>query len=644
VAVNDVSLNLYYGQITVLLGHNGAGKTTLISMLTGLHKPSSGKIMINGYDALKQPGLARRSMGLCPQYDVLYDGLTCAEHLRMFGVIKGYTWSMMDDEVDYILRLIHLTEKKNVLSKNLSGGMQRRLSLGIAMVAGSKILVLDEPSSGLDPEARRGIWDFLLNVRNDRLILLTTHHMEEADALGDRVAIMSSGQVKCCGTTIFLKKAFGAGYHLRVAKIAGKWKSDIFKTFMSNYLPEAILESDNQGDMVYTIETTYTPKLPKFFEEFENQKGEFGASSCGVSVSSMDDVFLKVGLKFDGPTSGKVMSSGSKERNAITCAGDSSSSNISRTLQRFKALMLKRAWEAKRNFIVVSFIIILAVGSFLALLGLLHVTFANKQGTKVWSSEVSIKGMGYSTDSVGFYHVNPKVRDQEKREQAFKFFENFYKPAAQRAGVPTVVNFAEPGPTLLNQSYQDTIAFREKFLLGVEYGKRDNWLPWWQGEASHILPISFNILLNAFLDQLRNKTIPNVDELSIDLSMKVYKQLDVTEGLLAFLGRIFSSVFIPFSIAFISAYFAVFPTAERVNKAKLLQLMTGVSVELFWLAHFLADLALYSVYCVLIIFIYLFWNRFIYYFGVYFVTASTSGKSRLTFKHIIHTYLPVNFN
>ncbi len=180
-AVNDVSLNIFSGQITVLLGHNGAGKTTTMNMITGIFPPSSGTAYVDGYDIKTQTKEARRSIALCPQENILYNELDVYQHLKLYAILKDHPWNDVDNEINKILQLVTLTDKKHSLSTQLSGGMKRKLSLGIAMIANSKILILDEPTSGMDPEARRHMWDVLQSIRRDKTILLTTHYMEEAD-------------------------------------------------------------------------------------------------------------------------------------------------------------------------------------------------------------------------------------------------------------------------------------------------------------------------------------------------------------------------------------------------------------------------------------------------------------------------------
>lgn len=152
VAVNCVNLNICHGQITVLLGHNGAGKTTTMNMITGIFPCTKGYVFVDGYNVASQTKKARRSIGLCPQENVLYDELTVEQHLKLYAALKGHPFSDLNREVEKTLKLLQLSDKQTTLASSLSGGMKRKLSLGIAMIANTKILILDEPTSGMDPE------------------------------------------------------------------------------------------------------------------------------------------------------------------------------------------------------------------------------------------------------------------------------------------------------------------------------------------------------------------------------------------------------------------------------------------------------------------------------------------------------------
>ena len=178
-----MSINFYKNQITGLLGHNGAGKTTTTFMLCGIYAPDDGTAYILGNNINTQMDKIQTNLGFCPQHDILYDDLTVAEHIDLVASIKGYTNAQIKDEILTISKLVGLEDHLEKKSKQLSGGMKRRLSVAMAVTGGSKVIILDEPTSGLDPFNRRGLWELIRKFKKDRSIVLTTHFMEEADAL-----------------------------------------------------------------------------------------------------------------------------------------------------------------------------------------------------------------------------------------------------------------------------------------------------------------------------------------------------------------------------------------------------------------------------------------------------------------------------
>ena len=198
-AVNGLSLTLFKDEILVLLGHNGAGKTTTISMLTGLEKPTSGTAtalnVLPGQDVnlFEDYRDLVDFIGVCPQEDVLIERMTVAENMEFFYRFKG-----IDDYQEQIretLEQYNLYSKRDTLAMKLSGGQKRKLQLAIALLGDAKIVLLDEPSSGMDPTARREAWDIIEKAKKDRIIILTTHYMDEAEMLADRLAIISKGQL-----------------------------------------------------------------------------------------------------------------------------------------------------------------------------------------------------------------------------------------------------------------------------------------------------------------------------------------------------------------------------------------------------------------------------------------------------------------
>ncbi|XP_049895488.1 phospholipid-transporting ATPase ABCA1b isoform X1 [Epinephelus moara] len=217
-AVDGLTLGFYEGQITSFLGHNGAGKTTTMSILTGLFPPTSGTAYILGRDIRTELSAIRQSLGVCPQHNVLFSMLTVEEHIWFYGRLKGLSEQQVKGEIEQILQDTGLPHKRTSRTSALSGGMQRKLSVALAFVGGSKVVILDEPTAGVDPYARRGIWDLLLKYRQGRTIILSTHHMDEADILGDRIAIISHGKLCCVGSSLYLKNQLGTGYYLTLVK------------------------------------------------------------------------------------------------------------------------------------------------------------------------------------------------------------------------------------------------------------------------------------------------------------------------------------------------------------------------------------------------------------------------------------------
>ena len=198
-------------------------------------------------------------------------------------------------ESDVYIKMLNLEKKRYVNVTNLSGGMKRKVNLGIALIGGSEVVMLDEPTSGMDPEARREMWDLLTLLKKGRTILLTTHFMEEADVLGDRIAIMGKGKVKCCGTPFFLKKRFGHGYTLHIIK--GPTFSDASRCseIIGSQVTGAEMTSNSSEEVTFRLDNDQSGKFPDMFLELEKEKTSLDIVNFGLDLTTMDDVFLKIG-------------------------------------------------------------------------------------------------------------------------------------------------------------------------------------------------------------------------------------------------------------------------------------------------------------------------------------------------------------
>ncbi|MCL7415069.1 MAG: ABC transporter ATP-binding protein [ANME-2 cluster archaeon] len=209
-ALNDVSLNIEKGTIFGLLGPNGAGKSTLIHILSCQTRPSSGSVYISGLDVVSDKKDVLSIIGVVPQENSFYDELTVAENLRYFGSLYGVAVIDIKKRTHRILDMLQITEKKDSRASTLSGGMKTRLNIACALIHKPEVLILDEPSVGLDPVSRRALWDTIREVNSEgTTILITTHYMEEADLLSDRILIMHRGNIVVEGTPEDLKKTVG---------------------------------------------------------------------------------------------------------------------------------------------------------------------------------------------------------------------------------------------------------------------------------------------------------------------------------------------------------------------------------------------------------------------------------------------------
>lgn len=356
-AVKGLTLNMFDDQITVLLGHNGAGKTTTMSMLTGMFPPTSGTAVINDYDIRKNIHKARSSIGLCPQHNVLFDELTVREHIEFYCRLKGLSKADVEEEVKKYVELLELEPKINAPSASLSGGMQRKLSVGVALCGRSRVVFCDEPTSGMDPAARRALWDLLQKEKKGRTILLTTHFMDEADILGDRIAIMSDGELKCCGTSFFLKKRFGTGYRLVCVKNENCNTNNVTNV-LREYIPDIQVQEDIASELSYALPDELVDKFEKMFQKLEEKQETLNLDSFGVSLTTLEEVFLKVGSDSNYNTNGATHRNGELNGNYLngdnhsTIPDIESSEEVTPTL---KGLSLRiNQWSAmfKKRFYV----------------------------------------------------------------------------------------------------------------------------------------------------------------------------------------------------------------------------------------------------------------------------------------------------
>ena len=296
-AVDNFNGELFSNEIFCLLGHNGAGKTTTINMISGIYDPDQGDILLDGRSLVTNKEFLYENIGLCQQEDIFFDYLTVEEHLEYMCKIKGS--KINKQEINELINQIELAPKKNSLCKTLSGGQKRKLCIALALIGNSKIILLDEPTSGMDVLARRSLWEFLKNYRKNKIILLTTHFLDEAEYLGDRIGIMSEGHFLCSGTSSYLKSKYPCGFNINLlinpTKFNENYKQECFQGILE-YEPKAEIKIASKGLFSINIQSNNN-NIVQILHYIEKNKEKFGIEDYTVGSTSLEDVFLKINNK-----------------------------------------------------------------------------------------------------------------------------------------------------------------------------------------------------------------------------------------------------------------------------------------------------------------------------------------------------------
>jgi ABC-type multidrug transport system ATPase subunit len=294
-AVNGVSFGINSNECFGLLGHNGAGKTTTINILSGLFKPTGGNAFVKQFSIKTDIDTIHSHMGVCNQHDILWGDLSAVEHLMFYGRLKNLQGKELDKAVAAALESVKLSKFGHRQAKAYSGGMKRRLSVACALIGSPLVTYLDEPSTGLDPASRHNLWDVIIASKGKRSLILTTHSMEEADVLCDRIGIMDFGRLQCVGTSPELKQRFGAGYTMMVTssdRSQGSMKALL--AFLTKNWPSAtLLNEPIAGSMKLEIFANEV-KLSSCFRIMEANRDELKITDWGITETTLEEVFLKV--------------------------------------------------------------------------------------------------------------------------------------------------------------------------------------------------------------------------------------------------------------------------------------------------------------------------------------------------------------
>nr|KAF6440961.1 hypothetical protein HJG63_012196 [Rousettus aegyptiacus] len=599
IALNDMSLNCYKGQITILLGQYGAGKTTVASILTGMSSSlSRAEAYVNGYDISKNMVHIRTNLGFCPQEDLLFNDLTLSEHLYFYSVVKRKCQKLDPVEIDHMLSIFNLLEKRNIYSKLLSAGTKRKLSVMIALIGGSEVMILDEPMSGMDPASRRATWDVLHQYKQDRTILLTTHHMNEADILGDRIAIIVKGTLKCCGSSVFLKQISGAAYHI-IMEMEPQFDVEKICAVIQSHIPDATLEKQTRAEVSFNLPKEYVHRFEDLFTNLEKKQKMLGIVNIDASITTMEEVFLKVSKWADSQKDSLPLQPPSlkdqkirqdTEHNVIRPRVNDASAfsglneiaavkfNTGFPLycQQFYSMFVKRALFSWRHWklVLLQLSVILFVTSYLLTTQTLN--------SKVHAREMDLRQYGQTIVPYSVSGNSDLALELTRNLKIFLTLRNQELREVQG----NITNYIMEHRECRDFSI---IAFsvvveKNQTVLTVLFNN----------EAYHSAATSLAVLDNILFMSLSG---PNA---SIRVVNKP-QPLTLQDSYLAHRTGSQIVLSLAFGMAVVVGGFGFQTVTERVSKAKHIQFVSGVYLLAYWLSALLWDLILFSASCCLLL-------------------------------------------
>ena len=526
--------------------------------------------------------------------------------------MKGISWSEAKKEGMRYITDLNLVPKKDVPSTALSGGMKRKLHLAMALTGHSKVLILDEPTSGMDPEARRGMWDVLQTMKEGRSIMLTTHFMEEADVLGDRIAIMSEGQVKCSGSPMFLKSNLGAGFSLTITKDSNTESEPILK-LVRKIVTESKIKNENSLEVIIELDIHNSEKLPALAEQLDKSRKELGYSSFGFSKTTIEDVFLKIGEGRDkhGLTEPDEVYQQYQVTDIPKVKGSAMLFNHFKGLFTKRMLATMRMWKTYFCLSLFSFAMTIALGYLANNPPFLDFRYPPTLDLSTFSGydsgnvvyidnaieeSISDKIKAY-LDSIGNKYASvDNVPDKLIQDAKADLFESVKSDLV----AATVGNFTEFSSSVYSDCYSVTAE------------KNNIWSP------PKVLELQYNI--NPYHTRpLARSVISNVLMREMDGTVKVSShplvyngrnEITVNEEEFNNPAPFQYMTVCSLSLALLLGLFVIFPLKERVTNAKQVQMMAGVNPVVFWVSNFVWDFIVYMVIATMLaIILYLFDER-----------------------------------
>ena len=605
IAVNGVNRNFYKDEIFALLGHNGAGKTTLISMLTGMYEATQGTAIYEGVNILDSMNMEifREKLGICPQHDILFEDLTIREHLEMFSIFKGVELTEVDNEVNKTLHDFQLEDIQYMLAKNLSAGQRRKLSISISLIGGSKVIFLDEPSSGMDITSRRNLWEILKRQTDGKIIILTTHYMEEASVLGKRIGIINAGKMKCIGSPLFLIEKYGKFMSLNVTKEEDCDSNTIIE-FIKNNAEDIEYEALSEEIMFrIPIKNENSRKktnfdLKSFFTKFDDNVKKLRIKSYSVSMPTLEDVFLNVAAEDNNNIKSKEELEQQQENDKILYNSNlrEDYTKNSKFLNDFKISMKRRYLITIRD--IKGFLMEILCPIILTLFGLLlsKIEIGYKSGpVEVSFEELGKQNIIYSSYDDTNINLNDFILEDipstkiegltidnfpDKKDAVKEYINKIYEIQKDTE------DSSKKEVDMASDDY--TGYFGSLFMLDVDNSnKKYEFIIALNARVRQGLPIYSHYFLKHILEKACGK------KLSITFT---HYPLPMTHDLSetkSFGNKIAIVLFLAIALALIPANFITIFVKERANNSKHLMRISGINITSYWIVNYIFELVKY---------------------------------------------------
>ncbi|ODM93331.1 ATP-binding cassette sub-family A member 3 [Orchesella cincta] len=627
VALDSVNMNILHEEITVILGHTNSGKSTLMAILAGMMMPSSGYAIVKGYDVNFESSEARKYVGLCTQKLVAFNLLTVREHINLCYRLRGYSKKDCDRHCATLLQRMRLWTVRGLYPERLKTDEMRRLGISLALADAPKVLLLDEPTSQLDPTERREIWEIILSLRHHHTIILTTNYqqisinllMDEAEFLADRVALLAHGRLICYGSIDFLKSNYDTGYFLKIEPISDVNRLDasgIMKIVHNHLGPDVPITTKRHTRIkdVDTLELELPAnqrlKFADVCDELEEKKAALSISRYSIRQVSLNDIFIRIcsSVAAQGAAADLYVRRDSvgEIRSALRCAymkipePPEKSAMISGQRHQIYALLKKQWVVVKTSYHE------LLLYYFVPLLLIWIVVFQAKLFILPQQGNPSRALTMQAFETSGSHLVNDDLVIFHRTGQDSKVIAPYGVELPRKEQVITRIYEAikmEPGLIGYNKE-KHMAAFELRKMNADKRDKRFEFVGYFSSGALHSAPIVMNVMNNVYLraafpgdEDGRFMTLTTVNDPLPEVKPLPFEEdCGVTCTILALM--------MSFAIAFLSNSCIFLPMMERQNGVKHLQLMCGVHPVIYWVAIYIVDAAVMLVVVCIIVLIF----------------------------------------